>query len=235
MPRRSPTAVASDFVVSASSASARRPLRRDAERNRQRLLAAAGELFAARGLAVTLDDVAHHAGLGVGTVYRRFPSKEALVEALFEERLDEIVALAEQAAGSADSWQGLASFLTGTAELHAADRGMREVLFATGYGRERVAKVRAHLTEPVTSLVARAQADGHLRADIRPQDVPILQLMIGAVAEYAVEVDPELWRRYLTVLLDGLRADGARSELPRPALDHHDLDSAMRCWQPWRR
>jgi AcrR family transcriptional regulator len=210
-------------------------LRRDAERNRQRLLAAAGELFAARGLAVTLDDVAHHAGLGVGTVYRRFPTKEALVEALFEERLDDIVALAEQAVGCPDSWQGLAMFLTRTAELHASDRGMREVLFASGYGRDRVAKVRAHLTEPVTSLVARAQADGHLRTDFKAQDVPILHVMIGAVAEYAFDVDPQLWRRYLTVLLDGLRVDTGPSVLPRPALDHDDLDCAMRCWEPWRR
>lgn len=210
-------------------------MRRDAERNRQRLLVAAGELFAARGLAVTLDDVAHHAGLGVGTVYRRFPTKEALVEALFEERLDDIVALAEQAVECPDSWQGLAMFLTATAELHAADRGMREVLFASGYGRDRVAKVRAHLTEPVATLVARAQADGYLRTDIKAQDVPILHVMIGAVAEYAFDVDPELWRRYLTVLLDGLRVDAGPSVLPRPALDHENLDCAMRCWQPWRR
>lgn len=221
--------------MSPGSAAEHRPLRRDAERNRQRLLVAAREVFAARGLAVTLDDIAHRAGLGVGTVYRRFPTKEALVEALFEDRLDEIVALAEHAASSADSWDGLTAFLTGTAELHAADRGMREILLATGYGRERVACVRARLLEPVSCLIARAQADGHLRPDIQPQDVPILQLMIGSVAQYASEVDPELWRRYLTVLLDGLRVGGTPSDLPRPALDPDDLGDAMRCWEPWRR
>lgn len=102
----------------------------------------------------------------------------------------------------ADSWEGLTGFLTGTAELHAADRGMREVLLGTGYGRDRVARVRARLFEPVRCLIARAQADGHVRSDLRPQDIPILQLMVGAVADYGAEVDPELWRRHLTLLLD---------------------------------
>ncbi|MGH3927340.1 MAG: TetR/AcrR family transcriptional regulator, partial [Pseudonocardiaceae bacterium] len=115
------------------------------------------------------------------------------------------------------------------------DRGMREVMLGTGYGRDRVACVRARLFEPIRCLIARAQADGHLRTDLQPQDVPILQLMIGAVAEYGAEVDPELWRRYLTLLLDGLRIGGDPSELPRPALGHDDLDDAMRCWAPWRR
>lgn len=215
--------------------SGERRLRRDAERNRQRLLVAAREVFAARGLAVTLDDIAHHAGLGVGTVYRRFATKEALVEALFEDRLDEIVALAERAAGHADSWQGLVDFLTGTAQLHAADRGMREVMLGAGYGRDRVARVRARLFAPIRCLITRAQSDGHLRADLQPQDVPILLLMVGTVADYGAEVDPQLWRRYLTVLLDGLRMGADPSELPRPALDPGDLDDAMRCWAPWRR
>lgn len=227
--------VASGRVGSPGDNSGERRLRRDAERNRQRLLVAAREVFAVRGLAVTLDDIAHHAGLGVGTVYRRFATKEALVEALFEDRLDEIVALAERAAGHTDSWRGLVAFLTGTAELHAADRGMREIMLATGYGRDRVARVRARLFEPIRRLITRAQSDGHLRADLRPQDVPILQLMIGTVADYGAEVDPQLWRRYLTVLLDGLRVGGGPTELPRPALDAGDLDDAMRCWAPWRR
>ncbi|HEX2300564.1 MAG TPA: TetR/AcrR family transcriptional regulator, partial [Pseudonocardiaceae bacterium] len=84
-------------------------------------------------------------------------------------------------------------------------------------------------------LIARAQADGRVRSDLQPQDIPILQLMVGAVAEYGAEVDPELWRRYLTLLLDGLRTGGGPSELPRPALDPEHLDDAMRCWAPWRR
>ena len=77
---------------------AERPLRKDAERNRQRILAAAGELFAERGLGVTLDDIARHAGVGVGTVYRRYPDKEVLIDALFEQRIEALCAVAERGA-----------------------------------------------------------------------------------------------------------------------------------------
>src|SRR5581483_435879 len=94
-----------------------RPLRKDAERNRQRILRAAADVFTARGFEATLDDVAHHAGVGVGTVYRRFPNKEALAEALFHERLDGLVRLAERALAEPDAWQGLVRFLEQAGEL----------------------------------------------------------------------------------------------------------------------
>src|SRR3954451_8548625 len=96
-----------------------RPLRKDAERNRQRILDAARELFAERGLQATLDDVAHRAGVGVGTVYRRFPDKEQLIDALFESRLDQMAALAEDGLTDADSWRGLVTFLEGVLSLQA--------------------------------------------------------------------------------------------------------------------
>src|SRR4030081_3887646 len=88
-----------------------RPLRKDAERNRQRILEAARELFTQQGLGVTLNDIAHHAGCGVGTVYRRFPDKEQLIDALFEERVGELVARAEEALSDRDPWLGLIGFL----------------------------------------------------------------------------------------------------------------------------
>src|SRR5215831_2789794 len=127
-----------------------RPLRRDAERNRQRILRAASEVFTTRGLAATLDDVAHHAGVGVGTVYRRFPDKEALIEALFEERLGTMV--------------GLVFFLEQAGSLLAGDRGLRQIVMFASYGRDRVGEARARLLPVVTKLVARAQADGSVRA-----------------------------------------------------------------------
>ena len=84
-----------------------RPLRKDAERNRQRILAAAAEVFAARGLDVTLDDIAAHAGVGVGTVYRRFTDKDELIDAVFERQLDPVAALASDSLGSPDACDGL--------------------------------------------------------------------------------------------------------------------------------
>lgn len=90
-----------------------RPLRRDAERNRRRILDAARELFASEGLHVSLDDIAHHAEVGVGTVYRRFPDKDALIDALFDEEIEAIVALAERGLAENDPWTGLEQFVLG--------------------------------------------------------------------------------------------------------------------------
>src|SRR5438270_2551864 len=92
-------------------ATVERPLRKDAERNRRRILDAAAELFTERGLGVTLNDIAHHADVGVGTVYRRFPNKELLIDALFEDRLAEFAKLAEDALTDSDPWHGLVGFL----------------------------------------------------------------------------------------------------------------------------
>src|SRR5690349_7732936 len=106
------------------SHTAERPLRADAERNRQRLLVAATELFAERGVDVTLDDVARHAGVGVGTAYRRFANKEELIDALFEQRIDDVAALAAEALEHPDPWNGFATFLERAAEHHTANRGL---------------------------------------------------------------------------------------------------------------
>src|SRR5713101_259096 len=94
-----------------------RPLRRDAERNRQRILTAASEVFNERGLEVSLDEIARCAGVGVGTVYRRFRTKEELVEALFTERIDSVAAIADEALQAPDPWSGLVSFMEQLTEM----------------------------------------------------------------------------------------------------------------------
>ncbi|MCW2992557.1 MAG: TetR/AcrR family transcriptional regulator [Conexibacter sp.] len=213
-----------------------RPLRKDAERNRQRILAAAGELFAEAGLHVTLDAVAERAGVGVGTVYRRFPDKEALIDALFEERIDEVVAIAEQACALDDAWDGLVFFFDRAISLHGEDRALKELVFSTAHGRERVAHARGKLKPIVGRLVARAQEAGQLRPDVDITDVPVIQLMLTAVMEYTGDVAPEVWRRYLAILLDGLRAGAALSPLSAAALSDEQLDGAMaRGLRPLRR
>jgi AcrR family transcriptional regulator len=212
-----------------------RPLRADAARNRERILAAAAEVFAARGLEATLDDIAAHAGLGVGTVYRRFPNRDALVEALLEQRLGAVVAIAESAAAEPDSWTAVCSLLERLCEVIVADRGLHEV-FVCRQGGEDSTAVRERMEPLVTALFERAKADGHLRADAVPTDVPLVLHMVAASAEYAGEVRPDLWRRYLALLFDGLRAvrdEGAR--LPGPALGVADLDRAKAAWHAARR
>jgi AcrR family transcriptional regulator len=181
------------------------PLRADAERNRQRLLTAAKELFAARGVDVTLDDIARHAGVGTGTAYRRFPNKDALIEALMADRIAEIGALAEESLQDPDPWRAFAGFFERALALMAADRGLKEVVFSPGRGRERVAHARRSIAPAVNKLVHRAVEAGVVRSDIATSDVPIINFMLTTVVELSRDIEPELYRRYLAIVLDGLR------------------------------
>ena len=195
---------------------ARAPLRRDAELNRRRLLAAAREVFRNRGLAATLDDVARHAGLGVGTAYRHFANKEELVDAVFEDMIDRVEACAREAATDPDPWHGLATSLEKVCELQAHDRGLREVMLGTGKAAQRRALVDRRIKPLVDPLIDRAKEQGALRADVEPLDLPMIQLMVGAVTDQTGE--PDLWRRYLRMLLDGMRTrpDGTEPLPPGP-------------------
>ncbi len=183
-----------------------RPLRRDAELNRQRILQAGRQVFAVRGLDATLNDIAHFAGLGVGTVYRRFPSKEALVESLFVDRLREVQARAQEALVDPDCWGGLQSFMVWMTATVAEDRGLYEVSVGGAYGREAVATARDEMCSRVGALIERAEREGAVRPGASGTDVLAFMVMLGAVVEYSRSVRPELWRRYLDIFLDGLRA-----------------------------
>lgn len=212
-----------------------RPLRRDAERNRERILDAARELFAQRGLGVTLNDVAHHAGVGVGTVYRRFPDKSRLIDELFEQRVEELVALAEGALADPDPWRSFTGFLEALLEHQAQDRGLKDLIVGMPDGPERVCRIRDRLAPIGTQLVARAQEAGALRGDIAPSDVPIIQLMLSTVSECAHDADPELWRRYFQIVVRGLAADPAAVPPPsRPPLPLDQVPQVMAHMRPSR-
>jgi AcrR family transcriptional regulator len=210
-----------------------RPLRKDAERNRQRIMRAAEEVFALRGLEASLDDVADHAGVGVGTVYRRFANKESLVEAIFEEKIDQLVAIATDSQQIADSWEAFVSFLERACGEQAVNRGLREVVLGNAHTSARMETVRARMMPEATKLLERAQADGHLRPDVRSTDMPLIILTISSVADYTRHTGVDTWRRYLAIVLDGLRAARqAPSPLPAPALAVDEVEEAMRHWQP---
>jgi AcrR family transcriptional regulator len=205
-----------------------RPLRKDAARNRERILDAAAEVFAERGLHVTLDDIARHAGVGVGTVYRRFADKDALIDALFDERLAQFSQLAEEALANPSPFAGLELFLSSALEQQAADRGLRELVFAGDRGSERVARAREQVFPLVDRLIRNAHAAGELRTDVSSGDVGFLQKMLVAVMDLTERVEPELWRRYLGILLDGLRpAREAPTPLAVPALDPDAWDRCI--------
>jgi AcrR family transcriptional regulator len=179
-----------------------RPVRKDVARNRALLLAAGEELVTARGTEVTLDDIARHAGLGVGTAYRHFANKRALIAALLEDRMEQVLASALEAQANPDPGAGLAAFLTDMGERQARDRGLREVL-ASDQNEELLSALRKQLLPLIDDLVARAQATGQLRQDMTANDVGMIITILGSFNDRAGEHAPSLWRRYLDVLLAG--------------------------------
>lgn len=207
-------------------------MRSDAERNRLRVLAAANELFAERGLAVALEDVADRAGVGIGTLYRRFPDRTTLIEALFEESAAGIVELIGDCLHEPDPWLGLQRCMRGTCETLVRDRGLREVLLSSGHGLEGVSEHRARVKPLVAELVARAAAAGALRPGVCASDVLTLLVLVSTVADMAATVSPTLWERYYTIFVDGLRARPDGAPLPVPPLDDGELVRAMGQWCP---
>jgi AcrR family transcriptional regulator len=211
-------------------------LRRDAERNRQRILAAAAEVFNERGLEVSLDEIARHAGVGVGTVYRRFSTKEELVEALFMARLGSVAAIADQALKMPDPWSGLVSFMERMAEIMAGDLGLRQILMFATYGRDLVAVARERNAPLVERLVERAQAAGQLRTDLKQTDIVFIVFVLTEAAQLAQAASPEIWRRYLTLILDGMRPGReGTTPLPVAALAPGEMEKSMRQAAPRRR
>jgi AcrR family transcriptional regulator len=218
-----------------SAVPSERPLRRDAERNRQRILDAARVVFAERGLSGSHDDIAREAGVGVGTVYRRFPHKEQLIDALFDERIEEIADVARAAAHHPDPWEALVGFLTRTQELQSQDRGLKEIVLGGARGTERAVAARSLIAPLAAQVLQRAKDAGVVRADIELTDIPLIQLAIGTIAESSRDDAPDVWRRMMTIVVDGLRAECARSELASPALDEEQADSVLACYGASRR
>jgi AcrR family transcriptional regulator len=183
-----------------------RRLRADAVRNRQLLVDAAEELFRARGLKVTLDEIAQQAGVNVATAYRHFANKHALAEAFLQQAVDRIVAVADQAAAEPDPWVGLSDLLERSARLIATNHGLLDVLTST-YGTEWFERLHDRTTEPVLRLVRHGQEAGVLRAEVTPTDIGVVLQMLCAVTDLESGRADEPWRRYLSLLLAGLRAD----------------------------
>jgi AcrR family transcriptional regulator len=181
-----------------------RPLRADAAANRLRILGAAAAVFSERGLAVPMEEIAAAAGVGVGTLYRRFPDRHHLIDALFEDRLSSIVALGEQALLFPDGWDGLVWFLDQALSLQIADQGLAEIMHGQGDPGDRVEAARARIVPVAERLVARARESGRLRPDFAVSDLGILQIMVTAAGTATAGVAPQAWRRYLILLLDGM-------------------------------
>ena len=190
-----------------------RPLRADARRNRERVLVAAQVVFGEHGREAQMDDVARRAGVGVGTVYRHFPTKEALIEALAVDRFERILAVGKAALERTDPWEAFVEALWSGAELTAADRSFTEIVGEIQGPMPLPATLQQDMNDTFGELVRRAQATGMLRADLLIDDIPMLMCGIGLGARKTHSC-PDAWRRHISIVIDGLRASSTSSPLP---------------------
>lgn len=190
-------------------------LRKDAARNRELLLEAGRDLFARRGLDITLNDIAHHAGVGVGTAYRRFPNKEALLDAIVERQVDELEGILHGALEEKDPWKGIVMYLEGSLVLQARDRAMAQLLSGRYMPPDSFDRERDRLAPLINSLADRARRAGVIRHDIVGTDLVMIQIAVISVAWTCSErksvrgrgdID-QLYRRYLWIMLDGLKPE----------------------------
>lgn len=180
-----------------------RPQRADARRNRERVLAAARETFAALGLEAQVDDIAARAGVGVGTVYRHFPTKEVLVDAIALAGYEEICSTAREALELEDPWEAFSQFMWRGARLHRENRAQCELYTTRPEVMRRVAGDKRELFALVEELIAQGQRAGALRPELTASDMPMIWSSIGAAQQNSRDAE---WELYLAIMLDGLRA-----------------------------
>src|SRR6188472_118382 len=158
-----------------------RAMRRDAVRNRERLLAAARELLAEEGFEVTLDDIARHAGVGVGTAYRRFANKGEMLDALFAEQTVEVAAAADAGLADPDPWHGLVSYLEQSLALQLRDKGLAQIVSGDRISVEQHDWNREVMAPKNRALVARAREAGVLRGDVEGTDLTFIRVGLNAI------------------------------------------------------
>ena len=203
-----------------------RTLRSDAERNRRLVLEAAAAAFAEDGLEVGMAAIARRAGVGNATVFRRFPSKDVLIEAIIEEKIDEVLVAARSAAEIEDPWQALVTCLETTAELQARDRGFFQATEQFLLDHPDLLRRHRPIIEALEPLIERAQRAGVVRDDVTTLDV--IGLVKGSVACLPPSRDLRLdgWRRFLALLLDALRPEAA-TPLPVPPITYEEMERAL--------
>lgn len=182
-----------------------RPLRADARRNRARIMAAAGELFARRGREAQMEEIAAHCGLGMGTLYRHFPNKQALLTAMVRERFQGMADLARNAARIADPGEAFETALRTYLEAADGDAGFQLALLGSGDLQwEGVEREKAEFADVVARIIDRAVAAGAVRGDLTFADFPLLTSGVMATMYFKPGGNAD-WRRHLELLLDGIR------------------------------
>src|SRR5436190_7735137 len=189
----------------------------DARRNREAVFAAAKKLFAEEGLDAQMPDVAKAANVGVGTVYRHFPTKDDLIAAMAAERFERLAEKARECLEMDGAWDAVAEFIRFATQIQADDRGLCEVM---GSRRELMgaAAQAAGLPELSDTLVKRAQRAGELRRDLEWEDIPMIACGLGSITQQTSGPAIGRWPRLVEIILDGLRAPGS-AKLPHPLDD----------------
>jgi AcrR family transcriptional regulator len=200
----------------------REAVRADALRNRAALVAAARQVFGERGLDAPLDEIARRAGVGNATLYRRFPTREALISAVFVERVAEYARAADRAIGEADPWTGFEQYVRYVLHVQASDRGLADLLARDVHDPHceddgELDRLRAHAYEGFVQLVERAQQSGALRSDFVPQDMVLLLMANAGLVHRTADAAPTSWARLAAFLLDGLRSEAATEAPPAPS------------------
>jgi len=204
-----------------------RPLRRDAQRNRDAIVAAARQLFCDQGLEAPLDEIARRAGVGIATLYRRFPSRVELLDAVLADTLQAHIEAAEQALAMDDPWEGFAHYLEQTCRLQATDRGLNDAMGMRFPRTPALETARRRLFDLGNQLIDRAQETGQLRGDLTYEDLALVTWANSRVLQAVRAAGaPNAWRRHLGFLLDGFRADRAHP-LPEPPLSPRQVYRAM--------
>jgi AcrR family transcriptional regulator len=201
-----------------------KPVRKDVARNRALLLASAKVVFAEQGLDATLDDIAKHAGVGTGTAYRHFANKQEIAAEVLGQASESMTQDALDALEIDDPWLGITTFFETIMGRAAVNRGLHESLAIPRASHEVL--VRQQLVDSVTTLFARAKAAGVIRADADPTDAGVILSMLVPVFDMAAVTSPDLWRRYLWLLLDGLRATDEPA-LPVTAMPVESIGAAL--------
>jgi AcrR family transcriptional regulator len=190
-------------------------LRVDAERNRQRIITAAREVFAELGLEVPMENIAKRAGVGVGTLYRRYPTRADLIAAAFEAKMTAYAEAVRRALKNPDPWLGFCGYVEEICSMQAGDRGFTTVLTMTFPTAKRFEADRARAFADFTTLIERAKAEGKLRADFVSEDMPMFLMANAGVLTATADAAPDTWRRLVGYLLQACAAQAAQP-LPDP-------------------
>jgi AcrR family transcriptional regulator len=198
-------------------------LRADAERNRDRILAAARRLYATEGLGVSMAAVAREAGVGKATLSRRFAAPEDLITAVFADRMDAYAEAAATALADPDPWLGFIGYVEAVCGMQAADRGFADVLTMAFPTAKTLENHRVEAYDNFLELIARAKATGHLREDFTDRDLPILLMANAGVVAATQDAASESWRRFVGHMIRSFAAPGA----PLPALPDAPTPGAL--------